>query len=174
MALIIVETTAEQPLTSEFLLDAHERVMPCLTVRNAIWRYSLLASDRQRMICTFDAPDAESVRESYRQGGVMFSRIWSGTLMKPDGFAPQQNPALLKVMEATYPPLDEDDWRAVNIKTLHCYAESGIEWIQSYISWKGTKVIYELNAPDLESVRQVQAKLGIPWERVWSAAVLKD
>lgn len=173
MSLVIVETLAEQPITLEYLSEADARVLPCLEERNAKWRYSLLSSDRCRMICTFEAPDAEAVQQAYRKGGGRFSRMWSGTLIRPEGVAPQRNPSLLKVIEGTYPPLSEDDWNEASSKTLHCYTERGIEWIQSYLSLDRTKLICELNAPDLESVREVQRKLGIPFDRVWSAQVLR-
>lgn len=172
MSLIIVETLAEHPITAEYLSEADARMLPCFEEREAKWRYSLLSSDRLRMICTFDAPDAEAVQQAYRKGGGKFSRMWSGTLIQPEGLAPQRNAALLKVIEKTFPPLSESDWNIGFGKTLNCYSERGIEWIQSYFSLDRTKLICELNAPDLESVREVQRRLGIPFERVWSAEVL--
>lgn len=173
MSLVIVETAADQPITPDVLKAADERVLPCLEERNVTWRYSLLSTDRYRMICTFDAPDAESVRQAYRKGGGRFSCIWSGTLIQPHDGAPARNSALLKVIEGTYPPISEDDFNATAAKTLTCYAERGLEWIQSYLSLDRTKVICELHAPDAESVRQVQRQLGIPFDRVWAAEVLQ-
>lgn len=172
MSLIVVETTAEQPLTPDLLNEAHERVSPCLEARNVIWRYSLLSSDRHRMICTFDAPDAESVRDAYRKGGVISSRTWAGMLIKPEGIQPQPNAALLKVIEVTYPPLSEAEWNEANSRTLRWYAERGIEWIRSYLSLDRTRLICELNASDLESVREAPHKLSVSFDRVWSAAIL--
>jgi Protein of unknown function (DUF4242) len=172
MSLIIVETTAEQPLTPDLLNEAHERVSPCLEARNVTWRYSLLSSDRHRMICTFDAPDAESVRDAYRKGGVISSRTWAGMLINPDEIQPPPNAALLKVVELTYPPLSEAEWNEVNSQTLRWYAERGIEWIRSYLSLDRTRLVSELNAPDLESIHEAEGKLGISFDRVWSAAIL--
>jgi hypothetical protein len=47
------------------------------------WRYSLLSADRHRMICTFEAPDAESVRQAYRQADVGFSKVWTAQVIEP-------------------------------------------------------------------------------------------
>jgi Protein of unknown function (DUF4242) len=173
MSLIIVETITEQPLTTEVLNDAHERVMPCLEARNVVWRYSLLSADRQRMICTFDAPDAGSVRDAYRKGDAFFSRIWAGELIQPEQMPSQPDLTLLKVVEGTSPSLNPDDWNEAKSKTLRCYTDRGIEWVCSYLSLDRTRLICEVYAPDAESIREAQRRLEIPFDRVWSAERLK-
>lgn len=172
MSLVIVETVAEQPLTDEVLDAATQYIAPCVQARNGAWLYSLLSSDRHRMICIYDAPDAESIRDAYRRGGLASSRAWAGYVVEPEGIAPQRNVASLIVFEGTYPPLSDDDWNESSSKILSCYAERGIEWIQTYLSLDRTRMVCELNAPDLESVREVQRRLNIPFDRVWSARVL--
>nr|WP_322505517.1 hypothetical protein [Chroococcidiopsis cubana] len=57
------------PLTPESPTDTNLRVLACLAERNVTWRYSLLSRDRLASNLYFDAPDIESVRESYRKGG---------------------------------------------------------------------------------------------------------
>jgi hypothetical protein len=173
MALVIVETLSDFPLTPEKPTDTDYRVLNCLAERNSTWRYSLLSPDRLRMICTFNAPDAESVREAYRKGGGFFSRVWRGELIKPEGIQPQHNLSRLKVIEGTYSPIAPEEWHELSKKTLSCYAERNIEWIQSYISNDRTRIICELNAPDAESVRKAQHRVNIPFDRVWSAMLIK-
>lgn len=171
MSLVVVETAAEQPLTDELLHIANQQVLPCLEARNVIWLYSLLSVDRHRMICTFDAPDAESVRDSYRRAGLPSRPIWTGDLIQPEAAQPQRS--LMHVMEGTYPPLSETDWSEISRKILDYCAKYEIEWLQSYLSLDRTKVICELNAPDLEPIQEAQHKLGVPFNRVWLAEVLK-
>jgi hypothetical protein len=36
-----------------------------------------MSLDRRRRICVFDAPDADSVRVSFRSAGVKFERVWA-------------------------------------------------------------------------------------------------
>ncbi|NDJ19611.1 nickel-binding protein [Myxacorys almedinensis] len=175
MSLVIVETAAEQPLTDEYLYDANQKVLPCFEARNITWHYSLLSLDRYRMICTFDAPDAESVRESYRRLGLPSRPIWAGDRIRREAAQPQQNLRDLTVrhvVEATYPPLSETDWNELSHRFLHHCAAWGIEWLQSYRSLDHTKVIYELNAPDITPIQDAQHKLEIPCALVWSAQVL--
>lgn len=174
MTLIVVETTVERPFTAEGLQDADRRVMPCLEARDAKWRYSLLSSDRQRMICTFEAPDAESVRESYRKGGVEFSKIWVAQIIAPEGGSPVWNEPFLKVFEGTYlGGFSDEQWQEANRLILPCYAQLNVEWIRSYISFDRTRIVCELNAPDAEVIRESHRKFGIPFDRVWSAQLLK-
>ncbi|WP_404791062.1 DUF4242 domain-containing protein [Altericista sp. CCNU0014] len=174
MSLVIVETLSDSPLNLEELTDPHNPVLDCLAARNATWRYSLLSSDRHRMICTFEAPDAEAVRESYRKGGGFFSRIWAGELILPEGDPPPRDDANLKVFEATFPNgLTEEQWDEANRQVLPCYAERGVEWVQSYVSCDRTRVVCELNAPDAEVIREAHRKFDIPCDRIWSAMVLK-
>jgi hypothetical protein len=180
MSLIIVETAAEQPLTDEFLHDADQRVLPCLEARNATWHYSLLACDRDRMICTFQAPDAASVRESYRKAGLSPRPIWTGTPIPPpmqrpsnsDTVPSQANSTVLHVMEGTYPSLSESDWNEISHQISHACNELDVEWLRSYLSLDRTKLICELKAADLDSAQEIQRRADIPFDRVWAAQVL--
>jgi len=162
MAIVVVETLATEPLTPENPTDTDLRVLGCLTERAATWRYSLLSHDRLRMLCTFAAPDAESVRAAYRKGGGAFNRIWSGERLTPDGTQPHWDEAHLFVIEGTYAPIGETELHDLSHKTLSCYTERGIEWIQSYLSRDRTRLICELNAPDTESIRAAQYRIGVP------------
>jgi hypothetical protein len=40
--------------------------------------------DRRRRICVFEAPDADSVRVSYRSAGVSFERVWAAEEINDD------------------------------------------------------------------------------------------
>jgi hypothetical protein len=46
------------------------------------WRRSLLSADRLRMVCQYDAPDAESVRKVQREAGNGFDRVWAGAVIE--------------------------------------------------------------------------------------------
>jgi Protein of unknown function (DUF4242) len=173
VSLVIIETMTEQPLTDEILHAADQQISPCIQARNGTWRYSLLSSDRHRLICVYDAPDAESVRDAYRKGGLTSSRAWAGSVVEPEGVAPVWNPSILKIQESTYPNGFTDEQCSTEKQhLLPCYAERGVEWIRSYVSLDRTRVICELNAPDAEVVRQSHRQFGFPFDRVWSAQVL--
>ncbi len=80
MAVLVLEQTFETPLTAEDLGEAAKRLDRCLEAHGARWRRSYLSKDRKRMICEFEAADAEQVRESARSAGVPFDRCWPADL----------------------------------------------------------------------------------------------
>jgi len=81
-AVVIVETTFDPPLTDEEHARMGKRLDHCAEMRSARWMRSYLSADRTRMVCEFEAPDAESVRDAYCNADVTFVRAWSAELYK--------------------------------------------------------------------------------------------
>jgi hypothetical protein len=79
---ILVETVFNPPLTDEEHATVGKRLDACLQLREARWMRSYLQIDRQAMICEFEAPDTQSVRDAYRSAGVTFERAWAVELYK--------------------------------------------------------------------------------------------
>jgi len=52
----------------------------CFEQREVAWIRALVSSDRHRIICEFEAPDAEALRESYRHLGIHFDQLWIAEL----------------------------------------------------------------------------------------------
>ena len=80
MTHLIVEQTFEPALTDEEHSRIGQRIDKCLEAYGARWLRSYLSTDRRRMVCEFEAPDAEAVRRSYRSAGVAFDRVWAAEL----------------------------------------------------------------------------------------------
>src|SRR5262245_44530172 len=80
MARIVMEQIFEKPMSDEELSTYAKRLDPCLDIRNGTWARSYLAADRKRMVCEFEAPDAESVREALRSADVPFDRVWAANV----------------------------------------------------------------------------------------------
>ena len=76
--------TFDPPLTDEEHNRLGQRLDPCLESHGARWVLSYLSSDRRRMVCEFEAPDAEAVRTSYRSAGVGFERVWTAEVYTRD------------------------------------------------------------------------------------------
>jgi SAM-dependent methyltransferase len=95
MARMMAEHVFQEPLTDERYTDGAKKLDPCLEVRNGLWRRSSLSADRLRMICEFEAPDAESVREAMRGAGIPFERVWPAQV-----FAIEDYPEMVKRLRA--------------------------------------------------------------------------
>jgi hypothetical protein len=91
MARVLVEQVFTEPFSDERHASFAKGLDECLEVRNGMWRRSSLSKDKLRMVCEFEAPDAESVREAFRTAGVAFERVWSA-----DVFAVEDYPELMR------------------------------------------------------------------------------
>jgi hypothetical protein len=77
MPLVIVGRTLDRPTDFAELQAMETASAWCLDVNGVTFKHSYLSSDRTRMICVYDAPDAESVRRSQRTAGLPFERAWT-------------------------------------------------------------------------------------------------
>jgi len=77
MARVVMEQLFEEPMPDETLAEFSKRLDGCLDLRDSTWARSYLSSDRRRMVCEFEAPDADSVREALHSASIPFERVWS-------------------------------------------------------------------------------------------------
>ena len=81
---LIVEQSFPEPLSDEEHGQLGRRLDQCLAQHGARWLRSYLSSDHRRMVCEFEAPDAEAVRTSYRSAGIAFDRAWTAEVYARD------------------------------------------------------------------------------------------
>lgn len=77
MALVVVERSFETTEDGKALLDADAS---CLDLYKVKLVRSYMSPDMKRVICIFEAPDAESVRVANRQAGAPFERAWTADI----------------------------------------------------------------------------------------------
>ena len=88
METIVVERTLDDPVDVGALADGRERIAACLHAHDVRFVHSYMAADGKRMICVYEAPDAESVRIALRQHGMLpFDRVWKATLWRAQDIA---------------------------------------------------------------------------------------
>ena len=98
MATILMEQSFETPLSEEDEAKFAKRLDECLKLRNSAWARSYLALDRKRMMCEFEAPDAESVRQALRSSGLTFDRVWTAHVYTAEDY-PEHWERLCRVRE---------------------------------------------------------------------------
>jgi hypothetical protein len=82
VATIILEQRFEgRPFDVERFNAAQRRNAACLKVHGVQHTVSYVTRDGLRMICVFDAPDAEAVRRAARQLGLRYDGVWSATVV---------------------------------------------------------------------------------------------
>lgn len=80
MELVVVERTFSESVDFEAIEAMEARVGWCLEQHRVRFLRSYLSNDGRRMLCLYEAPDAESVREVNRIGGLPFDSVWTATV----------------------------------------------------------------------------------------------
>ncbi|CAG9181255.1 hypothetical protein LMG23992_04459 [Cupriavidus laharis] len=82
MSRIVVERSFATPQSDEDMKVVADRERPCLALYNVAWKRSLVSADRMRMVCEYEAPDAETVRKIQREAAASFDRVWVGDVVE--------------------------------------------------------------------------------------------
>ena len=67
---VFMERNFEQPVTDEGFDTMLSDSAGCFGLYHVEWHRSCLSTDGRRMICWFNAPDTESMRQALRKGGL--------------------------------------------------------------------------------------------------------
>jgi hypothetical protein len=82
VATIIVEHHFEdEPFDIDRYNDAQRSNAWCLETHGVRHVVSYVTPDARRMICVFEAPDAEAVRRTARELGYKYDRLWPATIV---------------------------------------------------------------------------------------------
>jgi uncharacterized protein DUF4242 len=81
---VIVERSFGEATEFEALQTRADKISWCLEQHRIRFLRSYLSSDKKRMICVYEAPDAESVRTANRQAELPFDCVWTATLHGAD------------------------------------------------------------------------------------------
>jgi hypothetical protein len=85
MEIVVVERSFEEPVDLETLVAKEAGAGWCLEMYGVEFLKSYVATDARRMICLYQAPDAEAVRTAQSTAGMPFDRVWSCSLFDPNG-----------------------------------------------------------------------------------------
>jgi hypothetical protein len=84
MSRIIVERKFDVPESMDALQAQEDRFAWCLEQHRVTFVRSYFSKDRRRMICEYEAPDAEAVRAVQRTAEMPFERIWAAEVFDWD------------------------------------------------------------------------------------------
>ena len=79
---IVVERLFDTPQSDADMKLVADRERPCLAAYEVTWKRSLISADRKRMVCEYEAADAETMRRIEREAGAQFERIWVGEVIE--------------------------------------------------------------------------------------------
>jgi hypothetical protein len=168
VSIVLVERSFPEPVAVE---DIRGRGASCLEVHRVRFLSSYFSRDRRRMMCLFEAPDADSVRLAQEKAGVPFEAAWTSRVVEHEGDV-SDGEAI--VVERRLPqPVDEDAIRAAAARGAWCLEQRACRSVRTYLSGDGRRAVCIYTGPDTESVRQAQKKVGMPFDVAWPAQVIE-
>lgn len=81
MVRVIVERAFANPVTPEDVRAATQKADACFTAYRVRHLRSSVSLDGLRVICEYEAPDAETVRVATQRTGLPFERVWTATVI---------------------------------------------------------------------------------------------
>jgi hypothetical protein len=162
---VVVERAFAEPVALESVQAIEDGGAWCLEAHGVRFLRTFFSRDRRRMLCVYDAPDAEAVRLAQRQAGVPFDRAWPARVIEGESPAGRRQ---LVVVERDLPqPFAEEDVRLAAGASQWCLEAHGCRRLESFLSGDGLRMVCVFEAPDAESVRLSQRQAEMPVSAVW-------
>jgi hypothetical protein len=169
MSTVVVERAFAEPVTFEDIQAIESRGSWCLEAHGVRFLKTYFSRDGRRMICLYEAKDAESVRVAESKAGVPFDEAWATEVIHHGGEEPWADAI---VVERVLPrPFDEAGIRKAAADGAWCRQQHASRIVWTYLSTDGLRCLCVFGAPDAESVRQSQRESGMPYETAWPASV---
>jgi hypothetical protein len=92
MELVVVERLLDKPYTFAELNCMERSSASCFNLHQVRALRSYFSKDRTRVICLYEAPDAEAVRVANRKAGLPFDNVWSADVLYPEAGGPERQP----------------------------------------------------------------------------------
>lgn len=144
---------------------------PWFCAHGATWRRSYLAADGRHLLCWYDAPDARALRAAVRRAGWEARRLWPGT--EHPAAAPPPGPEQVAVERRFTEPVTVDAVQALEDAGAWCLDAHRVRFVRTFFSADRRRMICLYSAPDAESVRTAQQRIGMPLSRVWACTAIE-
>ena len=171
MELVVVERTFERPVQFEEIHALDGSTSWCLTAHRVRFLKTLFSRDRLRMLCLYEAPDAEAVRLAEGEARVTFDRAWTCAQLQigsPGDAAPSGE---YVVVERQFPePVTPEFFANALREKGWCLDLHRAEYIEGYLAADGCRAVCVFRAPDAESVRLANNQAGVPYAKIWTAS----
>ena len=102
MALVLVERSFEQPVRLEDSQKLEDDGSWCLEAHGVRFLKAFLSRDRTRMLCMYEAADAEAVRMAEQQAKVPFDCAWTCQIIQNPDPSPDVAGKVWVVVERTF------------------------------------------------------------------------
>jgi hypothetical protein len=140
----------------------------CFNLYRVDWRQSFLAADGARMLCWYQAPDAESARMALRQLGSDLNAVWAGNISEAEGERPGECRRIVEFAA------DEVLNVAETVATVESLtkASDDAELLASIVSQDRRHLVCVLGGQDEAVLADLVAAGGFGAERSWSCQLV--
>lgn len=83
MTRVVVTRAFEEPVSVAAVQAKEDAAAHCLDTYRVRYLRTFFSKDGRRMVCVYEAPDAESVRLAQHQAGMPVDQIWGCRLVDP-------------------------------------------------------------------------------------------
>ena len=166
MSVALVERSFPEPVAFE---GFRGRGASCFELHRVRFLRAYFSRDRLRMICLFEAPDAESVRIAQEKSGMPFDAAWTARVVRHGEDVPGGEAIVVERTLAQ--PVDEASILEATAREAWCLEQRGCRSVSTYLSGDGLRAVCIYAGPDAESVRQAQKQAGMPFDVAWPARV---
>ncbi|MCB1954084.1 MAG: DUF4242 domain-containing protein [Rhodocyclaceae bacterium] len=171
MVEMVLERDFDTPISAAEVRSGAD--LGCLSLHRVGWRCSLLSLDGRKMICSFQAADAESVRIALRMGGADIRRLWAGSIHEaPRVSVPLMDRANVLVRRSFEQPVAIAEIQAREDSGAWCLDARQVTFVRTYFSRDRKRMVCLYHAPDAESVREAQRSADMPMDDVWAFSVV--
>lgn len=149
----------------------------CFMLHRADWLGSLLATDGGRMVCWFQAPDAEAIRAAMRQASPKIDMpaeastrgLWAGTVHRPASRPePADNLTQVLVERQFEAPVTFESIQAMEDAGAWCLEAHDVQFLATFFAMDYKRMLCVYQAPDAEAVRLAQRQVGMPVASIWA------
>jgi hypothetical protein len=86
---VLVERSFSAPVQFEDIQSMGQAASHCLEAHRVKWVQTFFSADRQRMLCMYEAPDAEAVRLAQHGAGMPVDAVWAFNSLRLDAPIPR-------------------------------------------------------------------------------------
>lgn len=166
VTLVVVERAFEAQVAFADIQAKEHAGKWCLDQHGVRFLRTFFALDRKRMICLYEAPDAEAVRIAQRTIAMPVERVWPAVATKP----PNELTPTPIVVEREVPFVATvEQVEQMEQQSRWCFEAHRVAQLQSYLSMGGHRTLCVFSAPDAESVRVANREASLPVKSVWPA-----
>jgi hypothetical protein len=172
LELVLVERRFEQPVELGDIKSLAIAGSRCFEAYDVHFLKTFFSRDGRRMLCLYQAPDAEAVRIAESQAKVPYERAWTCTNLRTDRPFNEALDGEWVVAESLFTEKITPEFvAAAREESRWCLDLHRAEYVESFLASDGLRMVCIFRAPDAEAVRRASQQGGMPYAEIWTASV---